>query len=103
MREVSCFDDWLTREMPAGTVIGDPLWWAPRIRKALAAEDADLRALLAECGEQVFANRKRLELDIANAAKFPTHTATVRACTVERDVCDALLDRIDAAVQEVKK
>ena len=29
------FEQWLSREMPAGTVIGDPLWWAPKIRKAL--------------------------------------------------------------------
>jgi hypothetical protein len=29
------FEQWLLREMPAGTVIGDPLWWAPKIRKAL--------------------------------------------------------------------
>jgi hypothetical protein len=28
------FTDWLVREMPAGTVIGDPAWWA---RKLLAA------------------------------------------------------------------
>jgi hypothetical protein len=29
------FEQWLERNMPAGTVIGDPLWWAPKIRKAL--------------------------------------------------------------------
>jgi len=29
------FEQWLSREMPAGTVIGDPLWWAPKMRKAL--------------------------------------------------------------------
>jgi len=32
------FAAWLAREMPAGTVIGDPAWWAPKIlRAALAA------------------------------------------------------------------
>jgi len=25
------FADWLEREMPKGTVIGDPLWWASKI------------------------------------------------------------------------
>jgi hypothetical protein len=25
------FAEWLRREMPAGTVIGDPDWWAPKI------------------------------------------------------------------------
>ena len=25
------FADWLEREMPEGTVIGDPLWWASKI------------------------------------------------------------------------
>lgn len=28
---------WLCREMPAGTVIGDPAWWAPKIIAALSA------------------------------------------------------------------
>lgn len=28
------FAEWLKREMPAGTVISDPEWWAPRILKA---------------------------------------------------------------------
>lgn len=29
------FAQWLAREMPANTVIGDPAWWAPRIKNAL--------------------------------------------------------------------
>jgi hypothetical protein len=29
------FEQWLEREMPEGTVIGHPLWWAPKIRKAM--------------------------------------------------------------------
>ncbi len=29
------FADWMLREMPAGTVIGDPNWWARRIIKAV--------------------------------------------------------------------
>lgn len=28
------FAEWLRREMPAGTVIGDPDWWAPKILRA---------------------------------------------------------------------
>lgn len=34
--------EFLVREMPAGTVIGDPEWWVPKIMKALAAEPAPL-------------------------------------------------------------
>jgi hypothetical protein len=35
------FVEWLRREMPAGTEIGDPDWWAPRIlRAALSASQA---------------------------------------------------------------
>ena len=35
------FAEWLAREIPAGTVIGDPAWWAPRIlRAALASSPA---------------------------------------------------------------
>ena len=28
------FTKWLAREMPPNTIIGDPLWWAPRIWRA---------------------------------------------------------------------
>lgn len=31
------FEEWLIREMPPGTVIGDPKWWAPRILRAARA------------------------------------------------------------------
>jgi hypothetical protein len=31
------FAAWLAREMPAGTVISDPLWWVPRITRAVLA------------------------------------------------------------------
>lgn len=31
------FTEWLAREMPGGTVISDPRWWAPRIAARLAA------------------------------------------------------------------
>jgi hypothetical protein len=34
------FEEWIQREMPAGTVISDPLWWAPRILKAARATPA---------------------------------------------------------------
>jgi hypothetical protein len=33
---LEAFSDWLAREMPPGTVIGDPHWWAPRILRAVA-------------------------------------------------------------------
>ncbi|MPS30539.1 MAG: hypothetical protein E2576_14505 [Alcaligenaceae bacterium] len=43
--EREAFVAWLAREMPAGTVIGDPAWWAPRIlRAALAAPAAPSEA-----------------------------------------------------------
>ena len=29
------FAQWLAREMPPNTIIGDPLWWAPRIWRAV--------------------------------------------------------------------
>jgi hypothetical protein len=32
------FERWLEREMPAGTVIGDPKWWANKLRKAVREE-----------------------------------------------------------------
>ncbi|SPZ07622.1 Uncharacterised protein [Pseudomonas luteola] len=35
------FAEWLKREMPAGTVISDPEWWAPRILKAARTAPAE--------------------------------------------------------------
>ncbi|AYN94384.1 hypothetical protein EAW52_10640 [Pseudomonas sp. LTJR-52] len=35
------FAEWLKREMPAGTVISDPEWWAPRILKAARTASAE--------------------------------------------------------------
>jgi hypothetical protein len=32
------FADWLKREMPPGTVISDPAWWAPRIHRAVSLD-----------------------------------------------------------------
>lgn len=41
-REVGMsFEEWLCSEMPAGTVIGDPKWWAPRILRAAQQVQAD--------------------------------------------------------------
>jgi len=33
---VAVLREYLVREMPAGTVIGDPAWWAPRIANAIS-------------------------------------------------------------------
>jgi len=37
--ELESFTEWLCREMPPDTVIGDPKWWAPRIARALRRSD----------------------------------------------------------------
>jgi len=34
------FTEWLAREMPGGTVISDPRWWAPRIARRLAGSQS---------------------------------------------------------------
>lgn len=41
------FSEWLCREMPAGTIIGDPKWWVPKIVRAV------LRGLSQERAEPV--------------------------------------------------
>jgi len=38
---VAAFERWLCSEMPAGTVIGDPKWWAPRILRAALSRDME--------------------------------------------------------------
>lgn len=37
------FADWLAREMPPGTIIGNPAWWAPRILRQIARLTAKQR------------------------------------------------------------
>jgi hypothetical protein len=39
--------------MPAGTVIGDPLWWAPKIRKALQSGEPSEWVIEVENGQVV--------------------------------------------------
>lgn len=69
-------------------------------RDELAKENAALRALLAECRPSMVEYRKRVEQDLTNAAYFPgLYPETLKTLNTERDICDALLDRIGAAVQ----
>ena len=35
-------EEWLIKNMPPATVIGDPKWWAKRIRNVLSYENANL-------------------------------------------------------------
>jgi hypothetical protein len=66
----------------------------------LRADNAALRALLVECRPSMVEHRKRVEQDLTNATYFPgRYPETLKALNTERDICDALLDRIDAAVQ----
>lgn len=47
--DVEALAEWLEREMPAGTVIGDPRWWAGRIVRRLSAKPAgDVEGVLSE-------------------------------------------------------
>jgi len=69
-------------------------------RDALAKENAALRRLLAECRPSMVEYRKRVEQGLTNAAYFPgLYPETLKTLNTERDICDALLDRIDAAVK----
>lgn len=40
------FVQWLEREMPAGTIIGKPAWWAPKLARALRSAE---RGVLGNC------------------------------------------------------
>ena len=35
-------EEWLNVNMPSGTIIGDPKWWAKKIRNVLGYENANL-------------------------------------------------------------
>jgi hypothetical protein len=47
------FADWLEREMPEGTVIGDPLWWASRIADWLIAKATREAGPLPQAGAEI--------------------------------------------------
>ena len=60
------FGTWLAREMPPGTVISAPLWWAPRIFRA--ARSARVNPLTdAQRGEIAYQLTKRLVIDMPTA------------------------------------
>lgn len=58
------FADRLSREMPAGTVIADPAWWAPRILRAIGAAPAAPTAAPADHADKLerIIMEKRIEL-----------------------------------------
>jgi hypothetical protein len=49
----SDFADWLEREMPEGTVIGDPLWWASRIADRFIAQATREAPPVPQLGERI--------------------------------------------------
>lgn len=97
------FAAWLAREMPAGTVIADPLWWASRIRKALDAEIDEMRAerdalqvLLAECYAELTSNLSQIMNDYEN---IPPDGEGMVEAKLWIDRLTDILARIDAAVK----
>lgn len=56
------FDEWLAREIPPGTIINNPHWWAPRIYRAVlaahAAETAQPKAQSGEWQIKIYPNGK---------------------------------------------
>lgn len=84
----------------------DPLLLQLNLRRvskhmeSMRAERDALRALLAECKPYVEYEREARERELMFAGGI---ASVVSRATHERDACDALLDRIDAAMQEVRK
>lgn len=79
--------EWLTREMPAGTVIGDPVWWASRIVRALLAQP-----LQQEGGKEVLANSWPKDFhEVVKGAEDAAHRQG-RAAAVEEAImaCESI-------------
>ncbi|SER56515.1 hypothetical protein SAMN05216409_1533 [Pseudomonas lutea] len=83
------FAEWLKREMPAGTVISDPEWWAPRIFKAARSAPAEpVSYVLFKDGEvhfdaddgAVISNVRGDELDESHKW-LPVYTAPIALLT----------------------
>jgi hypothetical protein len=60
------FEKWMQREMPAGTVISDPVWWAPRILKAATAIPDTHRIVSVELLESMRAEFCRAAEDVSD-------------------------------------
>jgi hypothetical protein len=93
------FEEWLTREMPGGTIISNPAWWAPRIllvakwilrakgdlASAPAAGDARALAFVQEVAKQ--------------KPEKPDHWSSCGQCASNISQASDLLDEIAASQQ----
>jgi hypothetical protein len=61
------FADWLEREMPEGTVIGDPLWWASKIATYLQ------RLAIQPVPEPVVLTDEELDIVVIAIQRFAPH------------------------------
>lgn len=93
------FAEWLKREMPAGTVISDPEWWAPRILKAARTAPAEPLAWVSQCRTSGLIEQCEPNEKVSNPAywtdAFPVYTAP--------DALQAEVDRLREEVERLKE
>lgn len=114
------FAEWLKREMPAGTVISDPEWWAPRILKAARTATAEQAEPVAEMkgsylyplksipsGTKLYTAPDALQAEVSKNKLLRAQLETVR---LQRDKelkekCEALNDveRLREEVEQLNK
>jgi hypothetical protein len=88
--EQSTFAAWLAREMPAGTVIGDPAWWAPRILRAVLAQAAPVAALPQGMRITLTGDRYPVEVwaEPCMQGEFPPHAFALHHLLAAEDMLD---------------
>lgn len=90
------FAEWLVSEMPAGTVIGDPAWWAGRIARQYAKRTSPPSAPVGvECG----AMRKALA-DLVRAGKRFRNTVVETRGVLGMDGHDLALSAAETALAQ---
>lgn len=62
--DISNLDEWLDNNMPSGTIIGDPKWWARKIRNVIAFTEPDQTAKIKELQEML--DEQRLTIKALN-------------------------------------
>ena len=99
------FEDWLTRQMPKGTVISNPAWWAPRILRAverLIRAEEQLAAAPA-AGDALDAARYRWLCDKFGITKLPCAIERIIEGSYVPDGKAAIDAAIDAAIAAQRK
>lgn len=124
-RPDATFAEWLATEMPAGTIIGDPAWWANRIARQYAVrssqpasapavgrdwhedashENGDYECACVTCGNRFVGHKRRVVCRAcAKPASAPVGVDEIEALKrVRNTLCDWAYDEQSAVIARLE-